>query len=50
MPLQAQTGILTTPMVNDLQLIYNTWIRDPQNNWLEVLLRLAETTTMDLEQ
>ena len=50
MPLQAQTGILTTPMVNDLQLIYNTWIKDPQNNWLKVLPRLAETTAMDLKQ
>jgi hypothetical protein len=37
-------------MINDLQQIYLTWVKDMQNNWLEVLPRPIQATMIEVEQ
>ena len=37
-------------MINDLQEIYLTWVKDRDNNWLKVLFRSIEINIMNIKQ
>jgi hypothetical protein len=48
--LLSKADVLTVAMINDLQQIYLTWVKDMLNNWLEVLPAPTGIALMDLKQ